>query len=168
MQRLGRPSGGRGGVRFRVKGWVRSSVCSEHFGTFVQHQFLRSRSQVLRAEQLEVLSNLGRCRYQDSRSHKRSGCQRALYPRNSKAICNVGCPLQDTAQHIMKHFEETSRFPGPDIALQRRRALFGLNRVKGTRVPLFITRATDGDAPLQAGAARRHASARLREEDDAP
>eukprot|EP00418_Pyrodinium_bahamense_P093345 CAMPEP_0179031306 /NCGR_PEP_ID=MMETSP0796-20121207/11003_1 /TAXON_ID=73915 /ORGANISM="Pyrodinium bahamense, Strain pbaha01" /LENGTH=775 /DNA_ID=CAMNT_0020727495 /DNA_START=109 /DNA_END=2437 /DNA_ORIENTATION=+ len=35
--------------------------------------------EVLRAEQLEVLSNLGRCRY------------------------------QDTAQHIMKHFEEVSR-----------------------------------------------------------
>lgn len=35
--------------------------------------------EVLRAEQLEVLSNLGRCRY------------------------------QDTAQHIMKHFEEASR-----------------------------------------------------------
>eukprot|EP00928_Gymnodinium_smaydae_P007847 TRINITY_DN12809_c0_g1_i1.p1 TRINITY_DN12809_c0_g1~~TRINITY_DN12809_c0_g1_i1.p1 ORF type:complete len:1123 (-),score=189.53 TRINITY_DN12809_c0_g1_i1:90-3359(-) len=36
--------------------------------------------EVLRAEQLEVLSNLGRCRY------------------------------QDTAQYIMKHFEEVSRF----------------------------------------------------------
>merc|ERR1719487_1839936 len=35
--------------------------------------------EVLRAEQLDVLSNLGRCRY------------------------------QDTAQHIMKHYEEVSR-----------------------------------------------------------
>lgn len=45
--------------------------------------------EVLRAEQLEVLSNLGRCRY------------------------------QDTAQHIMKHFEETSRLGQQGVVPQR-------------------------------------------------
>ncbi|CAL1143694.1 unnamed protein product, partial [Cladocopium goreaui] len=45
--------------------------------------------EVLRAEQLEVLSNLGRCRY------------------------------QDTAQHIMKHFEETSRLGQQNLIPQQ-------------------------------------------------
>lgn len=45
--------------------------------------------EVLRAEQLEVLSNLGRCRY------------------------------QDTAQHIMKHFEEISRLGEQNLISQQ-------------------------------------------------